>query len=159
MTAETPHEHQPNPLDALRDATIDVTLANVLGDAAEAQELLDRQEHPIEWYAIATALDPVNELWQSTKYTGTVGHFSGKLRRTFRKHDNTPAMDELLARLPTGYDESGEYWLADNVPMVSSYFAIAQTRKNKLDPDARIGLSLLLPDDYDEDDEDDRGHR
>lgn len=153
MTGETPHEYQPNPLDALRDATIDVTLADVLANVDEAQAQLDGEEHPTEWRTISAALEPVNELWQSTKYTGTVGYFSGKLRRTFHEHDNTPAMNELLGQLPAGQDESGDYWLADNVPMVSSYFAIAQTRKNKLDPDARIGLSLLLPEDYDEDDE------
>ena len=67
MTGETPHEYQPNPLDALRDATIDVTLADVLVNVDEAQAQLDGEEHPTEWRTISAALEPVNELWQSTK--------------------------------------------------------------------------------------------
>ncbi len=152
MTAEIPHDRQqqPDPLEALRASAIDPALADVLDNALEAQGTLQSKD-TLNWKIVTDTLKPVNDLWASTDYPGTLGRFTGKVRECFEGAKDNPSIAILLKNLPSGTDEHGEYWVANDLELVCAYFTVATGEENELDEDARVGLSLIAPDDYDDD--------
>ena len=147
MTAERPHEQPSNdPFEVLREGAIDPVLADAMGNAEEAQAELQGRE--LNWKIVHEVLANTNELWESSEYVGALGRFSGKLRESYRGAKNDTITARLLEKLPKGTDEYGEYWLAHNVPLVSSHFTVATDEENLIDADGRVGLSLIPPEAY-----------
>ena len=157
MTAEIPQEHhQPDPLEALRASAIDPALADVLDNANEVQDGLRRRPE-LNRKIVNDALKPVNDLWASTDYPGTIGRFTGKVRECFEGASDNPSISRLLKDLPHGEDERGEYWMVNDLELVCAYFTVATGEENALDETGRVGLSMIAPDDYDEDIDIDEG--
>lgn len=145
MTAEMP----PNPLENL-PPTIDQVLSEAMVNAVEAQTAL-QSAGELNDDTVGEVLEPVHELWQSTGYAGAHVRITGKLRLACKAALKQESVTSLLNRLPAGSDEHGKYWLANNERLVSAMFTVATGKRGDIDKTGRVGLSLVVPEDFDDD--------